>query len=149
MQQTFLTEHFSLREMTKTSVKGVDNSPDDKALQNLKRLCQWLERLRQRWNTYYGEGDDGIIINSGYRSDAVNRAVGGSKTSNHLTGCAADIRCAGVEQALRYAVLILDYADTTKQDFDELLVEKSGNKYWVHLAVRPTGNRRNSKILTL
>ena len=68
--------------------------------------------------------------------------------SNHLTGCAVDIRVYGIEQALRYAVILMDYADETKQDYDELLVErnKSGG-YWLHFAVRPKDNRRKTMFL--
>ena len=69
----------------------------------------------------YGDGDDPIIINSGYRSSEVNKAVGGVKGSNHLTGCAADIRVAGIEQLVRYATILLDISDESQEDFDELL----------------------------
>ena len=103
--------------------------------------------LRDEWNRRYGEGDDPVIINSGYRSEAVNKAVGGVKGSNHLTGCAADIRVAGMEQALRYAVILLDISDESKEEFDELLIEKSAKSIWVHFAVRPEGNRRRVAIL--
>jgi len=94
------------------------------------------------------EAEEPIVITSGYRSPEVNRAVGGSPTSNHLTGCAVDIRCAGVEQAIRYAAILLDIADEWEQDFDELLTEHNRKgRYWVHFAVKPKDNRR--KILFL
>ena len=64
------------------------------------------------------------------------------KASNHLTGCAADIRCLGPEQALRYMTILLDISDGLQQDFDELIMERRGSSYWIHLAVRPKGNRR-------
>jgi U3 small nucleolar RNA-associated protein 14 len=92
--------------------------------------------------------DEGIVVNSGYRSEAVNRAVGGSATSNHLTGCAADIRVAGMEQLLRYAVILLDISDETGEEFDELLLERNARgTYWLHFAVRPSGNRRKVKLI--
>ena len=87
--------------------------------------------------------EEPIRINSGYRSPQLNKAIHGAAGSNHMTGCAADIRVSGMEQALRYATILLDYADESKQEFDELLIEK--NRYgaiWVHFAVRPKDNRR-------
>ena len=93
--------------------------------------------------------EEPIIINSGYRSPEVNLLAGGAKTSNHLSGCAVDIRCAGKEQMIRYASILLDIADGTKQDFDELLLEQHGNICWLHFAVRPPsqGNRRKIDFL--
>ncbi len=148
-KQAKLSEHFSLGEMTKTSVKTADgNIPSHVHIENLKRLCGWLEMLREEWNSRYGEGDDPIIINSGYRSWEVNKRVGGSPDSNHLVGCAADIRVAGFEQAVRYAAILLDIADGTKRDFDELFIERnSAGRYWIHFAVRPKGNRRKMGFL--
>ena len=134
--QANLSEHFKLGEMTKSSSHPeVYNIPSHEAIANLKRVCEWLEVLRER----YGGP---IIINSGYRSPQLNRKIGGVATSNHLTGCAVDIRVTGMEQLIRYAAILLDYADESHQDFDELLIEK--NRYgaiWLHFAVRPRENR--------
>ena len=119
----------------------VYNIPSHEAIANLKRVCGWLEVLRER-------SGGPIRINSGYRSPQLNKKVGGAPTSNHLTGCAADIRVDNMKQLIRYAAILLDYADESKQDFDELLIEK--NRYgaiWLHFAVRPKDNRR--KILFL
>ena len=143
-----LSEHFTLEEMTRTKVKGIDNTPNGAAVDNLKNLCRWLEMLRGERNKRYGDGDAPIIINSGYRSAAVNKAVGGAATSNHLTGCAADIRCFGIEQAIRYATILLDISDEADEPFDELLIEKNWYNYWVHFAVRPDMNRRKILFLT-
>ncbi len=144
-KQVNLSEHFSLGELTKTSVK-IDNVPNEEQVNNLKRLCGWLEQLRRRWNNLYGEGDDPIIINSGFRSLEVNKAVGGATLSNHLTGCAVDIRCIGIEQALRYAAILLDISDLNNEDFDELLIEQKAHVYWIHFAVRPKNNRRRTNL---
>jgi len=142
-----LSEHFTLGELCKTSVKA-ENVPGEKEVENLQRLCRWLERLRSRWNMMYGEGNDPLIINSGYRSEAVNRAVGGAKASNHLAGCAADIRVSGQEQLIRYACILLDISDESTEDFDELLLERSPRgTYWLHFAVRPQGNRHKVAFL--
>ena len=145
-----LSEHFQLGELCKTNVKTADgNIPSHVAIENLKNLCEnWLEDLRYSHNTLYGDKDEPIIITSGYRSPEVNKRVGGSPTSNHLTGCAVDIRCTGIEQALRYANILLDIADGTKRYYDELLIERSPKgQYWIHFAVRPTNNRRKTAII--
>ena len=142
-----LSEHFTLAELTKTSVK-IENVPNEAQVENLKRICGWLEELRRRWNNIYGDGDDPIVINSGYRSEAVNKAVGGVPTSNHTTGCAVDIRCIGIEQLVRYATILLDISDLNNEDFDELLLERSPRGgYWLHFAVRPSGNRRKVRLI--
>jgi len=177
-----LSPHFTLGELCKTSYHTVDgNIPSRKAIENLKRICGWLEILRERYNKRYGDGvsppelggvrgglnvsrsdsrssrdqttpdpsysggECPIVITSGYRSEAVNMKCGGAKGSNHLTGCAVDIRCLGPEQMIRYACLLLDTADENGWLFDELIQEKRGTTYWVHFAVRPKNNRR--KIL--
>ena len=148
-KQVRLSPNFTLGELCKTSAKTADgNIPSHVHIENLKRLCGWLEELRRRWNNIYGEGDDPIVINSAYRSEAVNKAVGGVKGSNHLTGCAADIRVAGIEQLIRYATILLDISDLNNEDFDELLIERSPKgSYWLHFAVRPSGNRRKVRLI--
>ena len=159
-----LSEHYTLGEVTKTSVKTADgNIPSHVAIENLRNICEnWLEDLRYSNNVLYEdketrsqgvqdnttEADSPIIITSGYRSPEVNKLAGGSPTSNHLTGCAVDIRCIGVEQALRYANILLDIADGTKRDFDELFIERNKQgRYWIHFAVRPKENRRKISFL--
>ena len=207
-----LSPHFTFGEVTKSKHNEVYNIPSHVAIENLKRVCVWLEALRYRYNQRYvlggsssspklgedrrglnerqvspssdhpevtaapssdhpevtaapssdhpahpgtppnlgGEKDteEPIIINSGYRSPELNRLVGGSPTSNHLKGCAVDIRVYGIEQALRYAVILMDYADETRQDYDELLIERNrSGRYWVHFAVRPMDNRRKTRFI--
>jgi hypothetical protein len=193
-KQVKLSQHFTLGELCKTGVKTADgNIPSRVHIENLKRVCEWLEELRRRYNQQYvceneersvsppelggargglNEGMSGassdhpahtgtppnlggeidteepIVINSGYRSPELNKKVGGSPTSNHLTGCAVDIRVAGIEQAMRYAVILMDYADETKQDYDEILIERNRNgNYWLHFAVRPKENRRKTMFI--
>ena len=148
-KQAKLSQHFTLGELCKTSVKTKDgNIPSHVHIENMKRVCSWLEMLRSEWNNRYGDGDDPIIINSGYRSPAVNKAVGGVATSNHLTGCAVDIRVLGMEQLLRYAVILLDISDESQEPFDELLIERNARgSYWLHFAVRPENNRRKIRLM--
>ena len=168
-----LSEHFTLGELCKTKHDTEDgNIPSRVAIENLKRICEnWLEDLRYSYNTLYvhsgvrpqskvagdctlapdpgaaPETEEAIVINSGYRSPAVNLLAGGAKTSNHLSGCAVDIRCVGKEQMIRYASILLDIADGTKQEFDEMLLEQHGSTVWLHFAVRPKDNRRRIAFL--
>ena len=164
-KQVKLSEHFTLAELCKSKHEGIYNIPSHVAIENLKRVCAWLEELRERYKRNYvlvqttptppnsgGEAsgrilplsrgsqrgsEEPIIINSGYCSPELNKKVGGSPTSNHLTGCAVDIRVAGVEQAMRYAVILMDYADETRQDYDELLIERNRNGgYWLVLSLK-------------
>ena len=159
-KQARLSEHFTLAEMCKTSAKTANgNIPSNVHIENLKRLCGWLEMLRSEWNRRYANGrckmddvrckmgDEPIVINSGYRSPAVNKAVGGVATSNHLTGCAVDILVLGKEQAIRYACILLDIADESQEDFDELLIEQTSKSLWIHFAVRPFSNRRKVRLM--
>ena len=152
-----LSEHFTLCELCKTSYITADgNIPSRKAIENLKNICEnWLEDLRYSYNTLYGErelkgqhsadSDIPLIITSGFRSEEVNHLCGGAKGSNHLMGCAVDIKCYGPEHMIRMAGILLDIADGSKRDYDELILEKRGTTYWIHFAVRPKDNRR--KIL--
>ena len=137
-----LSEHFVLGEFTRSKYPEVYNIPSHEAIANLKRLCVWLEVLRNKVG-------HPIVINSGYRSPQLNRKVGGAANSNHLTGCAADIRTSGYEQAICYAAILINYAKESQQDYDELLIEK--NRYgavWLHFAVRPKDNRHKVNFLT-
>ncbi len=81
-------KYFSIKELTRSNVAGlmgIDNSADDVVRDNLTALVDTvLDPLREAWGK-------AIRVNSGYRSEALNRAVGGSKTSHHMSGKAADI----------------------------------------------------------
>ena len=128
------------------------------AVENLINLCDnWLEDLRYQYNLLYvlhiledydtSPNVEGIVINQGFRSYQVmlemeKAGLKPSRTSNHMKGCAVDIRCSGKEHAIRYMTILLDIADQKKQDFDELFLEQRGSVYWIHFAARPKDNRR-------
>ncbi|MBQ6916264.1 MAG: hypothetical protein IJQ64_00465 [Prevotella sp.] len=152
-----LSPHFTLGELTKTS-HNVYNIPSHEAIENLKRVCGWLEVLRERYSCITNAAEHrgritnaaehGVVINSGYRSPQLNKKVGGAVNSNHLTGCAVDIRVSGQEQLIIYAAILIEYANETHQDFDELLLERNRHgAIWLHFAVRPKDNRRHVMFL--
>ena len=110
-----LTENFTLAEMTKSETalrKNMPNIPTEADVANLKLLA---EKVLQPLRDHYGVG---IKVNSGYRCPDVNAAVGGSRTSDHCKGQAADIEIAGIPNAtlaqyikdsLQYTQLILEF----------------------------------------
>ena len=81
-----MTEHFTLEELTHTDHRTLDNTPNESELANIQRLAEFLEQVKTL------VGGKPIMINSAFRSKAVNDAVGSKDTSQHRLGCAADIR---------------------------------------------------------
>jgi uncharacterized protein YcbK (DUF882 family) len=88
-------KYFSIEEMTKSDTakaKGIDNTPSQEVIDNLTKLIEAvLDPLRELWGS-------AIVINSGYRCEELNKAVGGVSTSHHKLGCAADITVGSVEK---------------------------------------------------
>jgi len=81
-----LSDHFTLEELTHTDHRELENIPNETELANLKRLAEFLERVKTVL------GGKPIMVNSAFRSKAVNDAVGSKDTSQHRVGCAADLR---------------------------------------------------------
>lgn len=81
-----LSEHFSLEELTHTDHRDLENTPNETELANLKRLAEFLETVKSVL------GGKPIMVNSAFRSKAVNDAVGSKDSSQHRVGCAADLR---------------------------------------------------------
>ena len=116
-----MTPHFTLAELTRTDHRSLDNSPDPAALTNLHRLAAFLEQVRTAL------GDRVVVINSAYRSKAVNDAVGSSDRSQHRLGCAADIRVPGMApDAVVRAVRASGLA------YDQLIREFDS---WTHISI--------------
>ena len=119
-----LSAHFSLQELTasQTAVRrGIDNTPTAEALQNLQELANGLERVRAVLKCP-------ILISSGYRSPKLNTAVGGSKTSQHCKGEAADFIAPGFGSPMEVCKAIVENRDTIH--FDQLIHEGT----WVHIS---------------
>jgi hypothetical protein len=121
MTQTPLSAHFTLEELTASETAdrhGIDNTPSPEHLENLKRLAEFLETVKAAL------GGKPVMINSAYRGPAVNEKVGGSKSSQHMIGCAADLRIPGmnpdqvcraiIEAGLPFDQLIREFYDPEK-----------------------------------
>ena len=130
-----LSEHFTLEELTVTDHRTLDNTPDPAARANLQRLAVFLELVKDRL------GGRPIMVNSAYRSAAVNAAVGSSDRSQHLLGTAADIRIPGMTpDAVVRAVMASGLAyDQVIREFD----------IWTHLSIpnTPTAAPRKSALI--
>lgn len=126
-----LSEHFTLEELTYTDHRSLDNTPNDAELTNLVRLAEFLEELKTLL------GGKPIMVNSAFRSKAVNDAVGSKDTSQHRVGCAADIRVPGMtpDEVVR-AVIASDLGyDQVIREFDR----------WTHISISNEAARNPRK----
>lgn len=130
-----LTPHFTLEELTATQHRTLDNTPNSSEINNLRRLAEMLEEVKTLL--------DGkpIMINSGFRSKAVNDAVGSKDSSQHRVGCAADIRVPGLtpDQVVK-AIIGSSIA------FDQIIREFDS---WTHISVpnNPAGIPRKQALI--
>lgn len=128
-----LSPHFSLAELVASQVatrKGIDNTPAPAIVANLTRLAALLEQVRALVGAP-------IAISSGYRSPALNKAVGGAANSAHVLGLAADISTAKL--APKVLALLIRQSDIA---FDQLIYEGT----WVHIGLSAGAPRR--QVLT-
>lgn len=127
-----LTTNFSLHELTKSETAlrhNLPNDPDEKAIANLKVLC---EQVLQPVRDHYGKG---VKVNSGFRHPDVNAAVGGSKTSDHCQGQAADIEIPGVPNHELAEYIAKNYKFT--QVILEFYTPGIPDSGWVHVSYDP------------
>ena len=123
---------------------SIDNTPSVRAMNNLQKLCEnILQPLRDRWGKP-------IVVSSGYRSWALNQKVGGSKNSDHMYGCAADIRCQGNnqesnKQLFDLAVEMMERGELVgvKQIIDEC------HYHWVHVSWQDGRTTKRNQVLHL
>lgn len=130
-----LSKHFTLDEFLKSATAtrlGIDNTPDEKVLNCIQALVDnVLEPLR----AHYGRP---IIITSGYRCPRLNKAVGGSSTSQHAIGQAVDIR--SVSDSREDNKELFDMIREMKLPFDQLINEFGYD--WVHVSFGPRNRRQ-------
>lgn len=128
-----LSKHFSLEELTHTDHRLLDNTPNESEKANLVLLANFLEQVKLVL------GGKPIMVNSAYRSKAVNDAVGSKDSSQHRTGCAADIRVPGMtpDEVVK-AIIASDLAyDQVIREFDR----------WTHVSMALTVPRKTALII--
>jgi len=137
-----ISPHFSVAELSRSEAaarNGIDNTPDAEALENLRALCDnVLEPLRAA----VGKP---LRVNSAYRGPKANAAIGGSKTSQHMTGEAADVEVDGMDNT-QLAKLIV----SLKLQFDQLIAEfvdpAVPGSGWVHVSHKRSGPQRGQVL---
>lgn len=154
-----LSPHFKLSEFLRSetaSARGIDNTPSVEVVSNLQQLCiNVLEPLRQYINSPAAtganlpsaRGNRGVIISSGYRSPALNKAVGGTPTSQHMRGEAADIHIPSEAEGREWFEWIMDHCD-----YHQLIWEKDtpkSTRHWIHVSFRQSGTNRQQVIENL
>jgi uncharacterized protein YcbK (DUF882 family) len=130
-----LTEHFTLEELTHTDHRTLENTPNETEQANIQRLAEFLENLKTLL------GGKPIMVNSAFRSKAVNDAVGSKDTSQHRIGCAADIRVPNMtpDQVVR-AIIASDLGfDQVIREFDR----------WTHISIpnQASGSPRKQALI--
>ena len=128
---TRLTAHFALEELACTQHREFDNTPPPDVVATLRTTAAGMEEIRRLL------GNRVITVSSGYRSRALNRAVGGARTSAHLTGHAVDFNCYGFGRPIEVCRAIAE----SDLAFDQL-IEEGG---WVHISFDP---RMRRQVLT-
>ena len=130
-----LSPHFALEELTVTNHRELSNVPNQEQIANLTRLAAFLEQVKAAL------GGKPIMVTSGYRSKAVNDAVGSKDSSQHRLGCAADFRVPGMtpDQVVRALV-------NSPIQYDQLIREFDS---WTHVSVPslPDGKPRRQALI--
>ena len=130
-----LSEHFTLEELTHTDHRELDNTPNDAERNNLNRLASFLEEVKTVL------GGKPVMVNSAFRSKAVNDAVGSKDTSQHRVGCAADIRVPSMtpDEVVKAIIASGIGYDQVIREFDR----------WTHVSVpnQPSGTPRRQALI--
>ena len=138
-------KYFSISELTystKARELHIDNSPFSyETVNNHTNLIEnLLDPLREVWNAP-------IIITSGYRSDALNKAVGGSKTSAHRYGLAADVVPKDMADFDKFVAFVKDYLKD--KDYDQLILEQKGGSRWLHIGYKNVNGEQRKQNLKI
>lgn len=144
--QKKLSENFTLGEMIASDTAKklkIDNSPTLLAIAHLEELCKnLLQPIRDAWGKP-------IKVTSGYRCYRLNRAVGGSPTSAHPLGWAADIKPTSGSYE-EFEVFVIKFLQEHPEiGFDQCIREKSGKSKWLHLGIRNGAGRQRKMIFDI
>jgi zinc D-Ala-D-Ala carboxypeptidase len=137
-----LTQHFTLAELTASSTAarlGLDNTPPQEIVPRLERTAEMLERIRSTLGAP-------IIVTSGYRGPAVNKAVGGVTSSDHTQGYAADIIAPGYGTPYEIARQLAPLISTL--GIGQLILEGVKGKQWIHVSTRVPAKAAN-RVITI
>ena len=148
---TYLTKHFSYREMTRSETArrhSIDNTPSPSELDNIRYTAEQMEKVREYLNTKYNR-PIAIIVTSCFRNEKVNRLVGGSRASAHRYGLAADCDATGFTSTA-FAKEIIQMKDKGLIDYDQLILEfpERGDGAWVHIGFKKNGAGNRRQVLT-
>jgi hypothetical protein len=126
-----MTPHFTLEELTHTDHRELDNTPNESEIANIQRLAEFLEQVKEVL------GGKPIMVNSAFRSKAVNDAVGSKDTSQHRIGCAADIRVPSMtpDEVVRAVIASGLPYDQIIREFDR----------WTHVSIPNTPEAKPRK----
>lgn len=136
-------KYFTIEELCQSETAEklkINNNPTQEIIEHLELLIECLlDPIREAWGS-------AIIVNSGYRCEELNKAVGGSKTSVHKLGWSADIRPKN-EKMEEFKKFIIEFIQT--RIWDQCILEKSGNTEWVHISLFNNSGKQRRQIFEL
>lgn len=135
-------KYFTIEELCYSTVaeeKGINNTPQEgDIIKNIEELIVFLDDIRENWGS-------AIKVNSGYRCPQLNKAVGGSTTSVHMIGLAADLTPVNglIDEFFEF---VKNYLLSNNIPFDQIIDEHSGKKHWVHIGLKNTKGLQRKQV---
>lgn len=146
--------NFTIGELAHSSTAqrlGIDNNPPANIRAHLTETITLLESIRNEWGKYCEDnhlGSPAIVVSSGYRSPALNKAVGGVKNSSHMIGYAADIVPANGKQD-EFERFMSEVFAKKGYAFDQIIIERSKNSRWVHVGYKKADGSQRRQCFKL
>lgn len=153
-----MSQYFTLEELTRSATAdklGIDNTPKEEYIKdNITELIEVLDGVREAWTVMCEKnswGTASIIVNCGYRCDALNEAIKGSKTSAHVIGAAADIEPKN-QRNKEFLSFLEQYLLDNHIPFDQLLSEypdKNGVPSWIHIGLKNRQGKQRRMVFAI